>query len=123
MAQAAEKVPFTVQRTRRVNVETFKIEPEQEVFLKFLGPMIQTSDSDNKNRQMKAPVVARVVNLASGVEGQIIVPTVLKSTIEANYRGDDYVGKCFAIVKHAPDAAKKQRYSTFDVDEIADPEL
>lgn len=61
------------------------------------------------------PMLAAVTDLPTGKQFQMIMNTVLDSTLQEKYPSDSYVGKCFKIIMHQ--LAGKD-YKTFEIAEI-----
>jgi hypothetical protein len=105
-------------RVRQVTVGTLKLVNDQELFLKILTPMT-TSAQVRKNADgtlEKPATVVRALDLSTGEDVQVVVPTVLQSNLNTHFPNDSYVGKAFSITMHAQATGK--RYRTVDVWEI-----
>ena len=62
-----------------------------------------------------------VVNLETGEDMQIIVPTVLRGILQEDYPDNAYVGKCFEVILHKhmdKTDPSKLKYNKFAVAEI-----
>lgn len=103
-------------KVKAITLPLLKMENEVEYYLKFDGPMFLGKAIDDKK---EAATLANVTNLESGEQVQIICATVLRGILDEAYPGEEYVGKCFEIVKHR-DLEKK--YNTYSVCEVAEPE-
>lgn len=101
-------------KIKDVTLPFLKLQNEVLYYFKFTGEMYKGKKIDD---QKEAATLANVINLETGEKCQIICPTVLQGILREEY-GEDYVGRCFEIVKHR-DAG--QKYSTFSVAEVADP--
>lgn len=102
-------------KIKDVTLPFLKLQNETLYYFKFTAPMFKGKKIDD---QKEPATLANVVNLETGEKCQIICPTVLQGIMREEY-GEDYVGRCFEIVKHRDAGAK---YSTFSVAEVADPE-
>lgn len=69
----------------------------------------------------KKPAELMHIRSPAGQLRQIVVGAVLKGELTENYPNDSYVGKWFFATKYEPNRARKQRYATYAVVEIADP--
>ena len=76
----------------------------------FVGKTIK----DDAKKQ--PPTMVHVTNLDTGEEQDLIVPVVLKGTIDEHYPDNKYVGKMFEITREAPEGARK--YNLFSVTEL-----
>ena len=79
----------------------------------FVGKAIQKA-GDGKD--MEPAKLVNCVNLETGEEAQIIVPSVLNGIFEDEYPDQSYVNKGFQITKHAKASGK--RYHAFSVAEL-----
>lgn len=79
----------------------------------FVGKAIQKA-GDGKD--MEPAKLVNCVNLETGEEAQIIVPSVLGGIFEDEYPEQAYVNKGFQITKHAKASGK--RYHAFSVAEL-----
>lgn len=113
-----------INRLRRVTVPLLKQKDEVEYFIKFIAPYEKASEIKRSSRSDRAeregqkkepPYLARVINLETGEEMDIIVNAVLKSTLDDEFPDNGYVGKSFEIVRHS---IAGRDYKTYDVTEI-----
>lgn len=102
-------------KIKDVTLPFLKLQNETLYYFKFTSPMFKGKKIDD---QKEAATLAHVVNLETGEKCEIICPTVLQGILRESYQ-EDYVGRCFEVVKHR-DAG--QKYSTFSVAEVADPD-
>jgi len=107
----------TFKKLKNVTLPLFKLANNTENYFKFMAAFRVGKVVDDKK---EPPTIAHVVNLETGEEGEIIVGAVLKQEIENAYPNGEYVGRCFEIVKHAPEGARK--YSLWNIAEVAEPE-
>ncbi|HMD55716.1 MAG TPA: hypothetical protein VKJ65_14310, partial [Phycisphaerae bacterium] len=77
----------------------------------------QKAEADGKKRE--PATLAHCINLEDGLECQIIISAVVKSTLMDEYPNDGYVGRCFAITKKSRVAGKQ--YFPYGIEEIEDP--
>ena len=105
---------FIPKKLRSVTRTLFKMENNKEYYFKLQEPMYTGKKIGDK----EPATLLNVVDLETGEEGQIIVGAVLKGIMEESYPGQEYVGRCFEVVKFR-DA--KHDYNTYNVTEIADP--
>lgn len=66
-----------------------------------------------------APILVDVVNLDGNAEAALPVHPKLKATLDATYKDNSYVGKCFAIT--SKNRTPGVQYTMFQVAEIEDP--
>lgn len=78
----------------------------------FTGKKMETG----ANKDMEAATLFNCIDLETGAESQLIVPAVLHGIFDDEYKEGAYVGKGFAITKHAKASGKK--YHPFSVAEI-----
>jgi hypothetical protein len=104
------------QKIRSVTLNVIKLVPGQPRYLAFLGAMHVGKQIDDAK---EPATLARVVDLDTGEEGQIICPTVLQQEMRGAYEGDSYVGKAFEIVTTK---VPEKRYNLVSISEIAIPD-
>ncbi len=105
---------FTPKKLKSVTRTLFKLANNREYYFKIQSPIHVGKKIGDKDPAR----LADVVDLETGEEGQIILGAVLVGIMEESYPGEQYVGRCFEIVKFR-DAASA--YNTYNVAEIADP--
>lgn len=75
-----------------------------------------------KANEKKEPAhLANVIDLDTGEEMLMIIPAVLKSSLEDNYKDESYVGKAFQIThlgKKAKGGAADEGYNLYKILEI-----
>lgn len=81
----------------------------------FKGSQTITATESKTKKQMEPADLANVRNLETGDVAQIIVNSVLKSTLEENYPDQSYVGCWFEIIQHQVEG---KRYKTYTVNEL-----
>lgn len=120
---ATTPAKFAFKKKRNVTLPLFKMKDEEEMYFRFTGEMFDAKplktvrkDPDTKEPLKKPPVLCDVVNLETGEEGRIIINEVLKGTLNDEYPSAGYVGKNFAITRHA--IAGNKSYATFSIVEI-----
>jgi len=79
----------------------------------FVGKAIKKA-GDGKD--MEAAKLVSCINLETGEESQIIVPSVLNGILTDDYPDAAYIGKGFKLVKHAKGSGKA--YHAFSVAEL-----
>jgi hypothetical protein len=104
---------FVPKIKNHVTIPLLKFANNVEVYVKFTAETYIGRIVDDKK---EPPTMARVVNLETGELNDIILGTVLLSTLSENYPDNGYIGKAFAIKKHAPEGTRA--YSLWDVSEI-----
>lgn len=114
-------MPFTPKRIKTVTRTLIKLQNNRPYYFKiegamFVGKELKAKEGDTKKKD--PATLLNVINLEDGSEGQIIVGTVLKSTLNEEYPKDGYVGRCFEIEKKR-DA--QHDYNTYNIAEIEDP--
>ena len=83
----------------------------------------QEMKADKGSKEPKKPaIVCDVINLETGEAAQIVVGAVIKSTLDAEYPDEGYVGLCF----HIKNTGKKDipgggSYNKFLIEEIEEP--
>lgn len=102
--------------TKQLNSNLWKWEDGVEKVFTILSPIRAGRVVTNpRNGIAKAPDVMTVRDI-EGNEHEILVATVLRSTLTENYPDDAYVGKTFACTQGpVPDG---KRYKTMDVKEV-----
>lgn len=108
---------------KTVTPTQFKLVGSQTLYIRinaaiFTGKQLKGDKSNKKPAQL-----CGVTNLETGEAGQIVVPTVMESTLNEEYPDNAYVGKCFSITK----GEKVQKpgvdvgYFKYRIEEIEDP--
>lgn len=101
----------------------FKIIKDAPLYVRIVGAMYQGEKLVKKDgtsaSDMDPAILANVVNLETGEEGQIICNAALEAVLKRTYPNDGYIGKCFGLRRNERVTGKK--YDTFGVDEIEDP--
>lgn len=105
-------------KKRAITLPLFKLSANQEYYFKVLAPIY--TGKEIAGSQMAAPKLANVLDLETGELGQIIVGAVLFSSLTEAYEGEDYVGRCFEIVKIPADG--NRRYALWNISEVEEPE-
>lgn len=106
-------------KIKDVTLPFLKLQNETLYYFKFTSPMFEGKKIEKGSKADMAPAtLANVINLETGEKCQIICPAVLQGILRDEY-GEDYVGRCFEIVKHRE---ASQKYSTFSVAEVSDPD-
>lgn len=103
---------------RNITLPLIKPSIDVPVYIKvtnavFVGKAIQKA-GDGKD--MEPAKLVNCINLETGEEAQIIVPSVLNGIFEDEYPDASYVDKGFQITKHAKASGK--RYHAFSVAEL-----
>lgn len=137
--QKAKTPAFKPTIKKHVTLPLIKPQIGQPIYIKIIGEMYVGKDISKKSRDpsktdMAPATLVNCVNLETGEESQIIVPSVLKGILEDEYcvfsgEGEerklveqDYVGRCFMLTKQ-PKPDDKKRYFPFTVAEIEDPDV
>lgn len=110
---------FKFKKKRSVTRVMFKWANNVERYFKIEKPMFEAKPlkkATAADLKKKPPTLAEVIDLPTGEEGQITCSEVLKDALNQGYPNDGYVGKSFAIMKHAIEGDKK--YATFSIVEI-----
>lgn len=108
---------FKFKVTKRITLPLIKPALDVPIYVKILDPIFQGKKIENgASKDMEAAMLANVVNLETGENAQIIVPSVLQGIFKDEYEKDSYVGKNFQIIKHPKGSGK--RYHPFTVAEI-----
>ena len=98
---------------------------DAECYIKIESAMHEGQEmkADKSAKEPKKPaIVMDVINLETGEAAQVVVGTMIKSTLEAEYAEDTYVGLCF----HIKNTGKKDipgggSYNKFLIEEIEEP--
>jgi hypothetical protein len=109
-------VKFNV--VKNVTLPLLKMVDEKEIYVRIETEVFAGKEVvKKKGEEQLAPAeLMRVINWETGEEMEIIVNSVLKGTLEEEYVDGSYVGKSFAITRHAKKQGK--RYHTFTIKEI-----
>jgi hypothetical protein len=103
-------------RVRAVTLSVLKLEKGVPRFLFFVGPMYEGKKIDDKK---EAATLIHSIDMETGEEGVIIVPTVLKKELHENYPGDTYAQRGFEVVI-TRDMEKK--YNHVSINEVTVPD-
>lgn len=108
-------------KVKDVTLPLLKATLDVPFFIRILSKVVQSKgfeSKDGKKRDMEPAFVCQVEDLENVSAGpqEFIVNAVLKSSLDENYPGDGYVGKCFRLIKH-PKAEGKQ-YHKFTITEV-----
>jgi hypothetical protein len=101
---------------------TFKLVVDVPTFIRaedamFVGTVRKRRDGTAPDKE--PPTLLNCTNLETGEQGQIILNTIVKQTLEEEYPSAAYVGKCFQITKQKRKEGKQ--YDPFNIVEIEDP--
>lgn len=103
---------------KNITLPLIKPQLDVPVYVKVMEPIFTGKDiktaGDKKN--MEPAQLMNVINLETGEEAQMIVPTVLNGIFADEYKDDAYVGLGFRIVKHPKTSGKA--YHPFSVAEL-----
>lgn len=104
------------QRVRSVTLPVLKLEKGQTRYIAVLSAMHKGKKIDD---QKEAATIIRAVDMTTGEEGQIIVPTVMEKELIENYPGESYVGRGFEVtLTRVPE----KRYNIVSLAEVSIPE-
>ena len=103
---------------RNITLPLLKPQLEVPVYIKITGQIFtgKAVQKAGDGKDMEPAKIVNCINLETGEECQIIVPSVLDSILNEEFTDNAYVGKGFQITKHAKVAGK--RYHTFSVAEL-----
>jgi len=115
-----------IKRLRLVTLPLLKQEDEKEYYVKFVSEFYLGKDIEGKQHddgtettnKKQPPYLARVINLETGQEMELIANAVLRENLNEHYEDGSYKGKCFEIVRHN---IQGKNYKGYDITEIADP--
>lgn len=114
--------PSKVKVVKQVTVPTLSPQPNEPIYVTFLGAIFLGKQIDQKKKDGEEVVnekpadLALVRNLSTDAEQHLIVSAVVKGNLDETYPKDSYVGKSFRIEKLAKRAGK--RYFDYAVAEI-----
>jgi hypothetical protein len=94
-----------------------KLVKDMPVYVKITEKFFIGKAIDDKK---EPATIANVVCLDTKEGAQIIVPSVLKSTLTEAYPDDGYVGKCFMITKTSAAGDAGKAYAKFSISELED---
>lgn len=101
---------------KKITKPLMKMEENKQYFLRIDSKPYEADFQLQKGESGSAPVIMDVTDLAEGEECRILVHTALLGDLTKSYPNGDFVGRCFAIVRH-PMGSKK--YVTYSIDEVA----
>ena len=109
---------FVPKVKRALVLPLLKKQDDVPIYIKITGA-INTSESGAQKagdgKDMEPARVCNCDNLETGEQCQIIVNTVLESTLQRNFPDDSYVGCGFEIIQHKTPG---KRYKTYTVNEL-----
>lgn len=110
-------------RTKKlITLPTFKFVTDVPLNVVIIQPMHigvkrEGRGSSEADKKKEPPTLARVINLDTGEEGQIILASVLKTELAEAYKNDSYVGKAFEMIKQKRKEGKQyDPYSLAELD-------
>lgn len=109
-----ETKPFTPKVKKKLVLPILPLEQFKPVYVKVTASIYEGKTIEG-TKEKQADILP-CVNLATGEEVHVLVPTVVKSVLEQTYRDSDYVGKGFEIVKGEQPEGK--RYFQYTVNEL-----
>lgn len=109
---------FTPKVKKVLTLPLIKLAKGVPVYLQITEAFFVGKKIDDKK---EPATIANVIDLATGECAQIIVPSVLKSTIQESYPNDSYVGLGFSIEKTSAAGDGDKAYAKFSVSEIEVP--
>ena len=115
--QVESKSGFKVKKVLTLPVFSLKTEGSVVAF-KVLDAMYVGKPQAGAEANDKPADICNVVNLETGEVGQIIVPAMLKSKFEADYEGDDYVGRGFEVENLGKKKGKSRTYNNYRIVEL-----
>lgn len=115
-----EKMIGQFQVVKNVTLSVFKLAAGvQRVFLFKTAMEVGKATAVKKGDKVMEPaVVATVIDLETGEEGTLICATVLRSEINAQYSGESYVGRAFAIKFYK---VPEKTYNLYEIIEVKVP--
>lgn len=109
-------------RKKAITLPTFKFIVDVPLFVKILEPMhegaVRLGRGKVADPDKKPPTLARVINLETGEEGQVILASVLKTELDEAYPNGTYVGLGFEMCKQ-----KRKEGKQYDPYSLAEIEL
>lgn len=116
-------------RKKAVTVPTLKMAIDKPIYVKFEAiTRKQTLDKktgeikiDSKTGEIDLLPVAKVINLETGENNELVLGSVLIAQLEAEYTAEEITGKCFEIEKHNKPSGKD--YHTYSIYEIEGDEV
>lgn len=114
--QSTDKQTSEFVRSKSVVVPSYSFKKRVSGFFLATAPIKIKSNIDDKGEQKTTPVM-RIVDLETGEEVDMIVPTLLVSELNDNYPNDGYVDKKFEVAVSA-DPKEGKRYKTVQLWEL-----
>lgn len=106
---------------KRLTIPLLKMVKGETIAVKLTGAIYVGKPQKDAKEGDKPADLCNVINLDTGDEMQIIVPSVLKSNLEEQYPKQSYIDKCFEITKGESRESKAgggRRYSEFTILEV-----
>jgi hypothetical protein len=115
---APAKPAYVPKVLKNITLPLIKLTEDIPEYVKITGEMFVGKElkGTGEKATMEPATLCHVTNLQTGEEAQLIVNAVVKGNLEEHYPGAAYVGKGFAITKHAKRTGK--RYNDFSLQEI-----
>lgn len=108
----------TFNRLKAVVVPSYSFKKRTSGFFKVTAPIKIKMHTDEKGEEKSTPIL-RIIDLETGEDCDMIVPTLLVSELTENYPDDGYVDKKFEVSVSA-DPKEGKRYKTVQLWELAD---
>lgn len=111
-------------RKAQLTFPVLKKQDDTPIFVRIEGAIFTGRDiQTKKGEEMEKPAqIARVTNLETGEQMEMICNKVLESTLNEQMPDDGYVGKCFEIIQRVgKKGAGGRAYKTYSVWEIDCP--
>jgi hypothetical protein len=87
-----------------------------------VGREMKSDEKDDAGKKREPATILEVINLETGEEAQVIAAAMIRSTLEEEYPGESYVGKCFYIANRGKQESKAgNRFNRLYVEEIEEP--
>lgn len=110
------KTKYKTKKKLVLPVLNAKMKTGDSIAFKVLDKMYVGKPQKNAKEGEKPADLMHAINIETGEEGLIIIPAVLKSTLNDMYEKDSYVGLHFYLEKGGKPAGK--RYFQYIVNEI-----
>lgn len=115
--EKTETKAFQPKIVKNITLPLIKPQLDKPFYIKVTSPMFEGKKIESGDKaSMEPATLVNCIDLETGAESQLIVPSVLHGIFDDEYKDDSYVDKGFMITKHPKVSGK--RYHAFSVAEI-----
>lgn len=112
--------PANVEVVNLVTIPLLKKQDDKPIYVIFEGPIYKGKEMQaaEGKKQMEPAHLARIINMETGEQMEIICNEVMKGSLNDTYPDNGYVGKAFMITQMKVEG---KRYKNYSIKEIKNP--